>query len=280
MMVWWTFLVLPVAFQYACVAVTAVAFGSFVTTLAHRVPLMLWAGLDVHPSGDGTAQVGASENVWRECRCPHCHEKIAARHNLPIFGYVVLGGRCAHCSSPIGRQYVLLEVGALVAGVLLFAKFGPTTRFAGAFFFCWTLMVLAAIDANHMLLPDMFTLPLLWAGLLVASLDHGVSASSAILGAAGGYALLRVISALNEVVTGFGMGEGDMKMFAAMAAWLGWQAIPQLLLISGLLSVMVSAMKGISGRGSFTEPKPFGPWLAVAGITTMYVGDLLPMFYR
>lgn len=279
-MLWWTFMGLPVLFQYGCVFVTAVSFGSFATTLAHRIPLMLWAEYETHVGGDGTAQIGRAVDVWQDCRCPHCHEKIEGRFNIPIVGYLVLGGRCSHCKAPIGRQYIVLEVGAVCAGLLLYAKFGPSLTFVGTFFFCWALMLLAAIDAKHMILPDVVTLPLLWCGLLVACAGGDVGPSSAIVGAAAAYLLMRIIGALHEVVTGFGMGEGDMKMFAAMAAWLGWQAIPQLLLISGLLSVFVSCLKGMTGRAAFNQPKPFGPWLAVAGIATMYFGDVLPMFYR
>ena len=205
-------------------------------------------------------------------RCPACHAPIRPLHNIPVLSWLLLHGRCADCRAPISPRYPLVELVTGILSALVAWRFGFTIEAGLALVLCWTLIALAGTDLDQQLLPDALTLPLLWLGLL-ASLAHApasamalpVSPQDAILGAAGGYAFLWLVFQLFRLLTGKeGMGYGDFKLFAAAGAWLGWQMLPVVLLLSAVTGAAVGIAMIAAKRHGRGVPIPFGPFLAAA----------------
>ncbi len=212
--------------------------------------------------------------------CPHCQARIRPWHNIPVLGWLWLRGRCADCKAPISAQYPLVELACGLLSAVCAWHFGWGPQLAAALLLTWTLLVLAVIDARTTLLPDSITLPLLWAGLLLALVPVWVPLQDAVIGAAAGYLSLWAVFWGFKLLTGKeGMGYGDFKLFGALGAWLGWQ--PLLLII--LLSSVVGAVVGIGlilarNRGRDLQ-LPFGPYLAAAGWIALIWGDAISSAY-
>ena len=212
--------------------------------------------------------------------CPHCQARIRPWHNIPVLGWLWLRGRCADCKAPISAQYPLVELACGLLSAVCAWHFGWGPQLAAALLLTWTLLVLAVIDARTTLLPDSITLPLLWAGLLLALVPVWVPLQDAVIGAAAGYLSLWAVFWGFKLLTGKeGTGYGDFKLFGALGAWLGWQ--PLLLII--LLSSVVGAVVGIGlilarNRGRDLQ-LPFGPYLAAAGWIALIWGDAISSAY-
>ena len=194
--------------------------------------------------------------------------------NIPIVSYVLLRGRCGNCRAAIGLRYPFVELLTAVATVTvgLLIPWGPAL--AAYLLLTWCLIALTGIDVDTQLLPDDITLPLLWAGLVFNLSVGPVPLRDAVLGAAGGYLLLWSVYWLFRLATGKeGMGFGDFKLLAALGAWLGWQALPLIILLSSVVGAVLGIIL-ITARGqSRHQPLPFGPYLAVAGWVTLLWGD-------
>jgi leader peptidase (prepilin peptidase)/N-methyltransferase len=271
--------------------------GSFLNVVIHRLPIMMereWQAqareiLGTNPyeppreePADGPPQPEPYNLVVPRSACPKCGAMITALQNIPVISYLFLRGACANCGAKISIRYPLVELLTGLLSVAVAWKFGVSWYCAAALVLTWALVALSAIDIDHQLLPDDITLPLLWLGLLLSlapthpELGLPVDPRSSILGAVFGYLSLWSVYKLFKWLTGKdGMGYGDFKLLAALGAWLGWQ---QLLLII-LLSAFVGAAVGISlivlrGRDR-NVPIPFGPYLAAAGWIALMWGDEL-----
>ncbi len=268
--------------------------GSFLNVVAHRVPIMMertWrrhcAELARQPPPDMPTAESAF-NLWTpRSTCPGCSTAIAVRHNIPLLGYAILRGRCAHCGGAIALRYPIVEAAAGVLGVTVVWVFGPTWHAAAALPLAWALLVLSVIDSERQQLPDALTLPLMWAGLLLSlvRVNGGVlftDIGSSVIGAAAGYLCLWTVYHVFRLLTGKeGIGYGDFKLLAALGAWLGWQALPLII----LLSAAAGASVGIAGVLLLGRPRdlpiPFGPFLAAAGLVTLLWGeDLVDRYAR
>jgi leader peptidase (prepilin peptidase)/N-methyltransferase len=205
--------------------------------------------------------------------CPYCRAPITALQNIPLVSWLFLGGRCARCRTPIPARYPLIEAltGILTAAVAW--KFGFGWPAAAAMVLTWFLIALTFIDADHQLLPDCLTLPLMWSGLLLSLLELAspgapfpVDLRSGLLGAISGYVSLWSVYHLFRLITGKeGMGYGDFKLFAALGAWLGWQMLlPVILLAASSGAILGILMLAVRGRHRST-PIAFGPFLAASG---------------
>jgi leader peptidase (prepilin peptidase)/N-methyltransferase len=267
-LVWHQYAILPLGIQLLFAGIYGAAFGSFMTMLAHRLPLMLLQQEDM-PSG-----AGAQVNLFQPSACAHCGWKIPPCYNIPIIGWLLTRGRCAHCGAPVSVRYLLLELISLAASVGCLLKFGPGLRSVTAFGFVWALTLAASIDFETLLLPDVITLPLLWCGLLLSAWRVGPAPDDAILGTALAYGVLFVASRAVGLASGTCvMGDGDLKLYAAIGAWLGWQAVPQTLLIASLGSVLSRALPVLwRSRDGGAGMVPFGPWLATAAVATVFGG--------
>jgi leader peptidase (prepilin peptidase)/N-methyltransferase len=239
---------------------------------------------------------GRFDLMWPPSACPGCGTAIAAHHNVPVLGFLWLRGRCPTCGYGISPRYPIVEAAAAVLGLVVAWVFGPPWQTSAALGvwhtfaalgFTWTLLALTLIDLDHKLLPDSMTLPLLWAGLLVNALPvlgapmFAPSLHSAVIGAAAGYLALWTVYQLFKLLTGKeGMGHGDFKLLAALGAWLGWEMLPLVILLSAVVgSVVGIAMIVLGGRSSQTQI-PFGPYLAGAGWIALLWGERLVHMYE
>ena len=281
----------PVIF-IAIVFAFALLVGSFLNVVIYRLPIMMerdWRQqakeLEEMPVNDVAEE--HFNLVTPRSRCPSCGKAIASFQNVPVISYLMLGGRCAGCKQKIAARYPLVEfiTGLLCAVTAWRFGFGPEAVMA----IIMTLMLvpITMIDADHQLIPDSIVYPLLWIGLgmslwypMAGSEVLFIPADQAILGALVGYLSLWSVYWLFKLVTGKeGMGHGDFKLLAALGAWLGWQALPVII----MMSAVVGAAYGIGtivlqGRDR-AKPMPFGPFLAAAGWITMLYGDAITQYY-
>lgn len=278
------FAALPAAWQLAFAAVCGLAIGSFLNVVVHRLPIMLeraWRAEVDEASGRSPVDDGmpARYNLWvPRSGCPQCGHALRAWENIPVLSYLFLRGRCSACHAPIGLRYPLIELASAALAALSLFTFGPTGTALAAFALCATLLATSAIDIDTRLLPDSLTQPLLWAGLIVNFGNTFVDLRTAVIGAIAGYVFLWCIYWLFRLVRGIeGMGYGDFKLLAALGAWLGWTALPQIVLISAVTGAIIGVIATVFGRMRFEEPLPFGPFLAAGGVLTLFVGT--PLFH-
>lgn len=262
--------------------------GSFLNVVVYRTPIILdrqWRRQCDELTGRETPEAPRFNIVVPRSACPACKAPVKAIHNVPVLSWLALRGKCASCKAKISARYPLVELltGVLSAGVAW--KFGFGSQLGAALVLTWFLIALTFIDFDTQLLPDALTLPLLWLGLAASVLGYTpIEPRNAIIGALAGYLSLWSVYHLFKLATGKeGMGYGDFKLLAALGAWLGWQMLVPII----LLSAAVGAMTGITlivvrGRDR-NVPMPFGPFLAAAGwIALMWgpaiVGGYLGMF--
>ena len=267
-------------------AVLGLCIGSFLNVVIHRLPIMLereWRSQAHELLGEATAASTFESTpapapepynlIVPRSRCPKCNAEIAALQNIPVASWLALGGKCANCRAPISARYPLVELITALLSVAVALHFGWHWQTLFALIFTWALVALTVIDIDHTLLPDAITLPLLWLGLVLSVFwqpdltpPAPVDPVSSIVGAAAGYLLLWSVYWAFRLATGKeGMGYGDFKLLAALGAWMGWQMLPLILLLSALTGAIVGiALILLRGRDR-NVPMPFGPYLAAAG---------------
>jgi len=294
----------PAAF-IAVALVLGLLVGSFLNVVIYRLPVMLerqWradcAQLALAPACGSAPAAESSPSqsspshssphleapafnlVAPRSTCPACKAQIKAIHNVPVLSYLALRGRCANCNARISARYPAVELLSAIATALVAWRFGVGWAAACGFLVTWFLIALTFIDVDHQLLPDSLTLPLLWLGL-VASLTgwssraHSLPADpvSAIAGAAIGYVSLWSVYHGFRLLTGKeGMGYGDFKLLGALGAWLGWQMLLPIVLLSASVGAIVGVGLIISHRQQRSSPIPFGPYLATAGWLSLMWG--------
>lgn len=251
--------------------------GSFLNVVIYRLPKMMerqWALECAEMSGAQSAAVVPFNLMVPRSRCQKCDHQIRWFENIPVFSYLVLRGKCANCGTAIGARYPLVELasGALFAWSAW--KWGATPTALIWCAFSAAILALALIDWDTTFLPDDITLPLLWGGLIAAALQlTSIPLSATVWGAVAGYLSLWLIYWAFKLLTRKeGMGYGDFKLFAALGAWFGWQALVPIILMASVIGAVVGiAMKYSSGlrEGGYV---PFGPFLAGAGLTVMIFG--------
>ena len=257
--------------------------GSFLNVVIHRLPKMMeqeWHNNCLELQGKEIPEQAKFNIVIPRSACPSCGHQITSLENIPIISYLLLRGKCKGCKAKISMRYPLVEAltGALLGAVAY--KFGYTYTTLFAWIFTIALITLTFIDFDTQLLPDDITLPLLWIGLLF-NLNHGVTdLKSAVIGAMIGYLILWSVYWLFKIVTGKeGMGYGDFKLLGAIGAWFGWQIIPAVILLSSILGAVIGiAMIMFRGKSGGTAI-PFGPFLALGGISALFFGQQLASFY-
>ncbi len=259
--------------------------GSFINVVCLRLPQMMerdWRNQCAELAG-GTAEPAERFNLaFPPSRCPHCGHTIRAWENIPVISYLFLKGRCSGCQTRISVRYPVVEAACGLLSALVIWHFGATWQGAAGLLFTWALLTLAIIDFDTQLLPDDITLPLLWAGLLIALGSIFVPLHTAVIGAAAGYLSLWSVYWLFKLITGKeGMGYGDFKLLAALGAWLGWQALPQIILLSAASGAIIGlAMITLRSRDR-QIPIPFGPYLAIAGwISFLWGSDISAWYFQ
>jgi leader peptidase (prepilin peptidase)/N-methyltransferase len=270
---------LPAGLQIALAILVGLTIGSFLNVVVHRLPIMLeraWRAEASDVSGEPPADDGlpARYNLCvPRSACPHCGHVLRAWENIPVLSYLWLRGRCSACHAHVSMRYPLLEIAGAILAVGAWVRFGPSFAALAAFGLCATLLAMSAIDIDTHLLPDSMTLPLLWAGLIVNFDGLFAHLHDAVAGAIAGYLVLWAVHWLFRLVRGIdGMGYGDFKLLAALGAWLGWAALPQIMLIAAVTGALFGLAATWRGRMRFAEPLPFGPFLAAGGAITLFAG--------
>ena len=213
-------------------------------------------------------------------RCPHCQHKITALENIPVFSYLFLKGRCKGCGKRISIRYPLIELVTACTSICIAVYFGVTIQAFFALLLTWALIALSMIDIDHQLLPDDITLPFLWLGIILNLFGVFTNIQSSVLGAVFGYGSLWSVYIIFKLVTGKqGMGHGDFKLLALLGAWLGWQVLPLIIVMSSLVGAIIGLSMIVFRAHDKTVPIPFGPYLAVAGWITLIWGPYIMSAY-
>ncbi len=244
--------------------------GSFLNVVIVRLPRQIhwqWEKDDQGPAPPpGIA--------WPPSHCPSCEHTLSWWENLPLLSYLLLRGRCRACGTGISLRYPLVEALTALLSLVVVLRLGPQWSTVAALVLTWALIALAFIDLEHFLLPDRITLPLLAVGLLVNAIGGFTDLLSALIGAVSGYGLLWAVYHAYRALTGReGFGYGDFKLLGALGAWLGWQLLPLIILLSAGVGAAIGITLILMHRHQRSEPLPFGPFLAGAGWLALLWGQ-------
>ncbi len=277
----------PVVF-YSSVALFALTIGSFLNVVIYRFPKMLeqgWYAECREFLGDEVKDIPAKEQSpltlsTPNSTCPHCDHQIRFYENIPIISWLFLKGKCSNCQHSISARYPIIEACTALLSVIVAMHFGVSYLTLFVLILTWGLICLTMIDADHMLLPDQFTYPLLWLGLLINSQALIVPLEQAVFGAVAGYMSLYTVMWLFKLLTGKeGMGHGDFKLLAVFGAWMGWQLLPLLILMASAVGAIVGLSLMAFKNHQREQAIPFGPYLAVAGWVCLLWGDGIWQWY-
>jgi leader peptidase (prepilin peptidase)/N-methyltransferase len=264
-------------------AVAGLCVGSFLNVVIHRLPKMLergWEAQCAELRGETLPPAEAYNLVVPRSACPKCGAPITALQNITVVSWLALGGKCAGCKAPISARYPVVEVlGGLLAAAAIW-RFGVTAQGIAACALLWSLLALTMIDLDTQLLPDGITLPLLWAGLIANLWNTFAPLHDAVIGAVAGYLSLWSIYWLFKLIRGKeGMGYGDFKLLAALGAWLGWQLLPVIVLLSSVVGAVIGITLIVFKGRDHSVPLAFGPYLAIAGAIALFFGQTLVKTY-
>lgn len=278
--------------------------GSFLNVVIYRLPIMLkqeWqydctsflSELSEQAAVPEETEIQVSGRIEKNIeqqkfnlsvprsRCPSCGHKITALENIPVFSWLFLKGHCSACHNKISMRYPFIELSTALLSVLVAHTYGVQWFTLAALILSWSMIALAMIDFDTQLLPDNITLPMMWLGVLISLFSiSSISLENSIIGLMLGYLSLWSVYQLFKLITGKeGMGYGDFKLLALLGAWLGWQSLPLIL----LLSAVVGSIVGLSlilflGRDK-NIPIPFGPYLAAAGFISLIWGEPITQSY-
>ena len=239
-------------FYMQCLLLGAIV-GSFLGMVISRGPRLAQAQSDVlyHLS-------------FPASYCHHCGHALSWWENIPVVSWFILRGRCNHCGEPIPRWLPGVEISNALLFCLMAMVFHHPTQIMAGWLLVSFLIILSVLDWQYFLLPDCFTLPLLWSGLLVNTFSGTVALQDAIIGAAAGYLFLWSLYWIFRLtLKKEALGYGDFKLLAALGAWLGWQALPYICLLASCIGLLFAAK---STRLNITLRFPFGSYLSFAGL--------------
>ena len=274
---------------YCCSFVLGLMVGSFLNVVAFRLPVMMDREMreqcaEICGNNNEQAEPASSPEKFNlvvpRSRCGQCGHKIAAWENIPIVSYLFLKGKCSSCKSPISIQYPLVELTTGLLSAWVAFHYGVCWDTFWVLVVTWSLIAISIIDIKEMLIPDSISLPLLWLGLLVNISGTFATPTDAVIGAAAGYLTLWSVYHVFKLVTGKeGMGYGDFKLLAALGAWMGWQSLAAIILLSSFVGAIIGIV-GIIALGRDRQiPIPFGPYLATAGWIYFLYGETIQAMY-
>ncbi|WGV99889.1 A24 family peptidase [Vibrio sp. YMD68] len=260
--------------------------GSFLNVVIHRLPIIMereWRQecADSFPEYKITPPEGHYSLSIPRSTCPKCQTQLRLIDNIPILSWLALKGKCHKCSNAISARYPLVELlTALMSGAVA-AVFGPSYFTIALIFFTFVLIAATFIDLDTMLLPDQLTLPLVWSGIALALFQiSSVSLQDSVIGAIAGYLCLWLVFWGFKLLTGKeGMGYGDFKLLAALGAWLGWQYLPMIILLSSLVGLVFGVIQLRLQQKGIDKAFPFGPYLAIAGWVSLMWGEQIMAWY-
>lgn len=267
-------------FFIGAVGILGLLVGSFLNVLIYRLPIMMerecqQQAREILNLEDGSPSV-VFNLAWPRSRCPGCGHQVRAWENIPVLSWVMLRGRCSSCRQPISVRYPIIEILSALISCLVAARFGYGLACLSVLLLVWGSIAVALIDFDRQLLPDSIVQPGIWIGLGVGYLGILTSLGSSFLGAIFGYLSFAVPAwAYSKVRGRTGMGDGDFKLMALFGAWLGWQMLPVIFILSSI----AAAIAGVALCRMRDEPYPFGPFIIAAGLVALFFGHDLYAWY-
>jgi len=261
-------------------ALLGLCIGSFLNVVIHRLPMMMERGWRLESAELLGVKIEDSPAITLSTprsRCPACGHQIRWYENIPVLSYLVLRGKCSACKTPISLRYPSIELLTAVLFAACGVHFGAQPTVLLWCGLVAALVALAFIDLDTSFLPDDLTLPLMWAGIVSAALGWiPVTLAASVGGAVAGYLSLWFVFHAYRLIRGKeGMGAGDFKLLAALGAWMGWQAIPSIILLSSAVGALVGIALIVFRRHDREVPIPFGPYLAGGGVAALFFGEQL-----
>lgn len=237
------------------------AVGSFLNVCIYRIPL--------------------KKSIIRPpSSCPHCGVRIKYYDNIPLVSFLFLLGKCRYCHSPLSWQYPAVETLTGAISLILFIKYGLNYQYFIFFLFLASLLVISFIDLHHKIIPDIFSLPGIVLGLVASLIIGHISWTDSLIGTIAGGGGLFLVAITYETITGKeGMGMGDVKLLAMIGAWMGWRALPLIILISSLSGVIIGSAMLLAGGKGIRARIPFGPFLSLAAFLNFFFGQKLATWY-
>ena len=271
-------------YDYICIGLFSLCIGSLLNVVIYRLPIILnneWKEQCYELLAIENQEKTENINLFfPRSFCPNCKKLVKAWQNIPILSYIFLKGSCHNCKTPISIRYPLIEFLTLALSLYASWHFGFTLQLPFALLAIWLLIPLFFIDLEHQLLPDCLTLSLLWIGLIANTKGLFTSLPNAVLSAAGAYLVLWLVIKIFYLITGkIGMGHGDFKLFAAFGAWFGWAYLPLILLLSSISGALVGIIYLKLKHKSKDTKIPFGPFLCLAGLITLFWGQSIISWY-
>lgn len=271
----------------ACATFLGLIVGSFLNVVIYRLPKIMereWQQecAEYFPDSNIQPPEGKLTLSFPRSSCPSCKTPLRIIDNVPVISWLFLRGKCAHCKTAISPRYPLIELLSALVCFLVAQHFGFSWFTVALLFFSFVLIAATFIDLDTMLLPDQLTLPLLWAGIFLSLLNISpVSLQDAVIGAIAGYLALWSVYWAFKLTTGKeGMGYGDFKLLAALGAWLGWQQLPLIILLSSLVGLVFGIIQLRLKKQGIDKAFPFGPYLAIAGwLALLWGNDIINSYY-
>jgi len=271
---------------YPTVIFVSLCIGSFLNVVILRLPKMMHQ--DWRCQCETFLEIPEAQHKQEEritlskpaSTCPSCGHRIRAWENIPVISYLFLGGKCGGCKAHISIRYPVIEAVTALFSVITLMVGGPSESTLLALLLVWALVALTVIDFDTQLLPDSITLPLMWLGLMLSYFGYLGDFNSAFLGAVFGYLSLWSVYWVFKLATGKeGMGHGDFKLLAALGAWLGWELLPAVILLSSVVGAVVGISLMVFKKHGREVPIPFGPYLAAAGLLCLWFGVEIQEFW-
>ncbi len=278
-----TLLTAPYPFT-ALIGVIGLLIGSFLNVVIYRLPIMMnrqWRKdcLEYLELENDTPHTVFNLSLPAS-HCTHCQTKIQPWQNIPILSYLWLHRKCAKCNASISWRYPVVEFLTAFLSMIVAWHFGYGEQAAAGLLLTWVLITLSLIDLDHQLLPDVIVLPMLWLGLIASLLGIFTDSATSIIGAISGYLALWSVYHSFKLFTGKeGMGHGDFKLLAMFGAWLGWQYLGLIILLSSIVGTCIGITLISLNKQSRDVPIPFGPYLAIAGWIALLWGNNLNQWY-
>ncbi len=281
----------------ACSFLLGLIIGSFLNVVIYRLPIMMER--DFREQAEWFLKQNKSENsppeteekeqdkkdafnlILPNSTCPHCKHEIKAIENIPVISFLVLKGKCSACKHPISWRYPAIELLTAFVSAILAWHFGFSWALLASLVFSYAMIAQAFIDWDTQYLLDDISYPILWIGLLANTQGIFTSIDDAVLGAVIGYLSLWSVFWTYKLITGKeGMGHGDFKLMAVFGAWMGWQYLPLIILLSSVVGSILGAIIIFSNKNNPTDkPISFGPYLAIAGWISLLWGDAIIQSY-
>ncbi len=218
--------------------------------------------------------------VFPASHCPQCNSPLHWYENIPILSYVFLRGRCGHCHASISWQYPVVELLMALLTAAIVHRFQISIATAGYFVFSAALLVIIFIDIRLQIIPDVLSLPGILLGFLFSLVSDTVTWQSSLVGILAGGGVLYAVALFYTFLRKIdGMGGGDIKLLAMIGAWLGWQALPFVILMSSTTGSITGIIAMRSQKKGGQTRIPFGPFLSLAALVYIFFSEKITYYY-